>query len=70
MKKTKRIKKQKRGDKYWICPDCAVKRGWYVPPDRCNTVILGLCGHCDREDAVPITPVVDFVCNGRQPIFD
>lgn len=44
---------------YWICDECAEKRG-LVCDSIGNTVIAGLCGHCDNPDEVTLTPIRDF----------
>lgn len=60
-----------RTPKYWICYDCADKKQWKIPAGACNTVISGLCGHCDREDEVTLTPTCDFYGpNGKRAIWD
>ena len=60
---------KERESKYWICSECAEKKGW-TGPDGAVTCIAGLCGHCDRPDQVTLTPVVDFSGPGKTPIWD
>lgn len=59
-----------RCGKDWICDVCATARGWYVPAGTCNTVIAGLCGHCDSLAVQTLTPIVDFQRGKIKPIFD
>ncbi len=49
----------KRQSKYWICDNCADKQG-LIAPTWAVTVARGFCCHCDREDKVILTPVIDF----------
>jgi transcription elongation factor Elf1 len=51
---------KKRTPTYWICNDCADKKG-LVCKKTGNTVILGLCGHCENPMEIALTPVRDFV---------
>ncbi len=64
------MKKPERMDKYWICDECAAKRGWRIPADACNTVIYGLCGHCDDTEIVVLIPTRDFKGKNKTPVFD
>jgi hypothetical protein len=48
-----------RAGPYWICDACAKSKGW-TAPDGGNTIIRGLCGHCDRKDETFLTPIRDF----------
>lgn len=48
-----------RKPKYWICQDCADNKNCKLN-DHAVTMILGLCGWCDREDKGMLIPVVDF----------
>lgn len=61
----------KRKSKYWICNSCADKQG-LKHRGGCGTMIMGLCGHCDRPDETALTPVVDFddPKSGRKAWFD
>lgn len=59
------VNKAERASKYWICKDCASKKGWHLP-DHNITVIIGLCGHCSRKDEVTLTPQCDFVGPGKR----
>lgn len=59
-----RVPDERKG-KYWICDDCAKLKGWSVLTSVV-TVIKGLCGHCDREDEVFLTPVVDYSRPGKR----
>lgn len=61
---------EKRSAKYWICDECAKKKGW-KPVDWAVTIIKGLCGYCERTDETFLTPTVDFhKGGGKEPIFD
>jgi hypothetical protein len=51
--------KEDRASKYWICGECADKKGWKGPAWGV-TCIRGLCGHCDRPDVTLLTPTIDF----------
>lgn len=52
--------KKERMSKYWICDACAaLKRGW-VPYKTGYTVCQGLCGWCDSDDEVMLTPLRDL----------
>lgn len=51
---------------YWICDDCAEKKGM-SPPEGNVTVSKGLCGHCDRPDEVFLTPTIDYDRPGNRP---
>lgn len=53
-------KANERTDKYWICSVCA-ERMSFKPRDTVCTVIMGLCGHCDRDDRCALTPIRDFI---------
>lgn len=53
------FKMSERQGKYWICNDCADKRG-FRPFKSGNTIILGLCGWCDRDDESGLTPLRDL----------
>lgn len=53
------IKEQPRKDKYWICNECAKKKG-LTPPKGSVTMISGLCGYCEQPDEATLTPIVDF----------
>lgn len=52
-------------DTYWICDDCADKRGWKAP-DNGITVIRGKCGHCKSGHEVTLIPVRDFTHKGNR----
>lgn len=58
-----------RQTKYWICADCADAMKW-VGPTWAVTVIKGLCGFCERDDEVFLTPVVDFTSSEREAVWD
>ena len=47
-------------DKYWICSECAEAKGWKIRHDM-NTLIFGICGHCDSQIEEPLTPTRDYV---------
>lgn len=61
--------KKERQGKYWICSECAKTKAW-VPPEGVVTLMLGLCGYCDREDETTLTPIVDFKRGSVEPIWD
>lgn len=66
---SKKKAKKERTSKYWICPDCANKKGWTC--DGVVTCVIGLCGWCDNTNEVTLTPHVDFYKpDGSVPIFD
>ena len=44
---------------YWLCDDCATKRGLESFKTG-NSVIIGLCGNCDSREEQKLTPVVDL----------
>ena len=64
-----RTRNKERASQYWICGDCAHKKGWVMPtyPVTCTS---GLCGHCDRPDSIYLIPTVDFTKNGVEPLWD
>lgn len=40
---------------FWIIQSAPIPiNPWF------KTVIMGLCGHCDRPDEAPLTPLCDF----------
>lgn len=60
---------KKRQDKYWICDECVKSKypDWKSAyPNGGNTLILGLCGHCDRLDETGLTPIRDFKKPGER----
>lgn len=59
MRRKKIMEESKREDKYWICGKCADKRKW-APPKYGVTMIRGLCGYCDCDDEVLLTPICDY----------
>lgn len=63
---------KEREGKYWICSDCAKAKGWKSAyPNGGNTVIRGMCGHCDRKDETFLIPTRDFKKTGeRTPSWD
>lgn len=60
------MKQSKRIETYWICEDCADKRGWSFPKGYVGTVISGLCGHCNRKDEATLIPTRDFVKSKKE----
>lgn len=52
--------KKERVGGYWICTSCANERGWILK-DKMNTLIMGLCGHCDSGKEEMLTPTIDFI---------
>lgn len=61
---------KERMAKYWICDDCVKAKhpDWVTAyPNGGNTLVLALCGHCEREDIAGLTPVVDFKRPGKAP---
>ncbi len=70
VKKPKKIKKTDRMPKYWICGDCADKKGWKLVPWPV-TCTAGLCGWCDREDDTTVIPICDFTGpKGKKATWD
>jgi hypothetical protein len=59
----------KPADKYWICSECALTRGWSLPAGN-YTMIYGVCGHCKSNEEKMLTPVVDFKGPGKVQIWD
>lgn len=47
---------------YWLCSDCAIKKGGVWPKGHVATVIMGKCPYCRTED-VTLIPWVDFNWN-------
>lgn len=60
---------KEREEKYWICDDCAKKRGWKCEQNGI-TVIYGLCGHCERTDETMLIPTCDYNGPGKRAIWD
>lgn len=55
--------------KYWICSECAKKKGW-KEPDHAVTQMMGKCGWCKIGIETVLTPVVDFSGPGKKAIWD
>jgi hypothetical protein len=60
---------KERTSKYWICNDCAEKKGWKAP-EWAVTCTSGLCGWCDSPLEESLTPTVDFSGPGKKAIWD
>jgi hypothetical protein len=58
-----------RIERYWTCSECAKAKGW-IPPSWPVTCISGLCGWCDRDDEVTLTPIVDFKRGSKDAVWD
>ena len=44
---------------YWLCGDCAKKKGGVWPKGHVATSILGKCPYCKKEDE-SLVPYVDY----------
>lgn len=53
--------------KYWICSDCANKKGWVFPKWPVTTVI-GICGYCKEPIETTLIPIVDFDKKDGKPV--
>lgn len=65
---------KERRPKYWICGHCVKTKypTWESAyPAGGNTVIKGLCGHCEWPDEEILTPTVDYRKPGQpSPVWD
>lgn len=52
-----------RMGKYWICDECADRRG-YECFKTGNTRAMGLCSWCNRDDETFLTPMRDLKTAG------
>lgn len=58
---TKELMKAKKKDElphYWICAECAEKKGGKMPVGHICTVCHDKCEYCGKEDTV--IPIRDF----------
>lgn len=61
---------KERTSQYWICSDCAEKKGWKCV-EYAITVIHGLCGWCGRKDVTTLIPTCDFnKPGGKKALWD
>ena len=64
------MSKQDKLPHYWICDECAKKKGGKIPPGSCGTMCGGECKYCGDKNAV-LTPIVDFKWpGGSDPVWD
>lgn len=57
-----------RQPKYWICDHCVKTKhpDWVTAyPNGGNTVVKGLCGHCEWSDEQFLTPTCDYQKPGQ-----
>ena len=71
MSKSVKGKKSKKSgfQHYYMCYECAEKKGGKMPPNHCCTVTSGKCEYCG-DDKVTLIPYVDFKWPGKAFVWD